>query len=1097
MMNKDFFRFRFVYWFFFLIVSHSAFSGENNNSVVSQQLNSLTKQLIESNTLHPAQTKSLKNTAQLRLHAIQANLALYPNEVLDVVLSKEAIARMDVSVQPLVEKTVSSLKGTFVQMCALEDKHAQRYYLKVNDKETYALYFASVPEQLPNTGEEVVINQAYLFPVDKNDFAVQGYLLLPLNQQVITKINQTAPLYPTTGDFKTLVFLVNFQNEPNNKPYSVASVYAMLKNVNDYFYENSSQKTTLSTNVVGWYTIPYDSTVSCDSITQAMVSNATAQANAAGVDVSSYRRRIFLFPRMKSCGWAGLGYIGGGDRWGISWVNGHLSLIVMGHELGHNFGLNHARALTCTGGTIAGACNYNDSSVGAVYGDTADIMGNRFPGHFNAKEKESLGWLDSPGFPGIATVTANGTFNLSPYETLTQDIKALRIAKTSPVTNASTYYYLEYRQPIGFDAGLGNNLTNGLLIHEGVRGTNSSTYLLDAVPDGGNFSNAALAPGNLFHDPNAPGGGVTVSVNSADTTRANVTVTFGSASACVRAAPIITVSPSDIQLVNAGNAASYTFTLTNKDSPSCGNGTFDLKAAPVADVTATLSNNNVSVAPGAAVSTQLMIQSSTSTPQGVYSVQVNGYNRASPSIQGAGVAKMQVQIPCTQTNPSIILSPTTQTARAGSTVNYTVSVSNKNPVSCPAASYNLAAQIPSGFTAAISPNTLTLNSNASASGVLSLTSAATLPASTYGFNVKASNTANSALSASVAGQYITTSQCVYAAPTVTITPSNASTSGTNPVIYNFSLKNNHSPACGYGLFRFSRQTDDGNIAVSMNANGALILPNEVYNGTITVTPNALAKIGSHQLSITTDIEGGTKLVSPYSLNYLATPSCVRANPTMSIFPSTQTGAAGGTVNYAIHVTNKDSAGCAAQQFNVATVFPTNLFGTVTPSSLVLSPGASAAAVLKVSSYSNIPSTNYNLTTKVTSSVDASLSTSATVQYNTLSQCVYKNPTITITPNSQTTSGTNAVKYNLSLTNNNSSACAYSRFRFARETDDYNVPITMTTNGEGILAGQTMQTVITVTPNLKARLGPHTLTLKTDLQDGTILQNQFNVMINKP
>jgi hypothetical protein len=1084
--------FLFVFWLF----AHTAVSAANNSSLVSSQLKLLTKQVLDSNALHSKYMQSSTKNAELRLQTMQANLADYPKEVLAVAFSQQVIKQLDASAQPFLEHFVASLKGTFISLCALGDEHAQRYYLKVSDHTTYAIQFVNLPDQLPKTGDQVIINQAFLIPAISTDTTIQGHLLVPPGLHAITKIGIT-PDYPTTGNFKTLVFLVNFQDAPTNKPYTVDSVKAMMKDINDYFYENSSQMTTLTSDVVGWYTIPYNSTVSCDSIAQAIVSSATAQATAAGIDVSSYQRRMFVFPHMQTCGWVGLGYIGGGDPWGITWINGYLRLIVMGHELGHNFGLSHAHALTCTGGAIGGTCNYNDSSVGAIYGDTADLMGNRFPGHFNAKEKEALGWLDNTNFPAINTVTQNGTFNLAPYEALTADFKAIRIPKTSPVTNNSTYYYLEYRQPIGFDAALGSDLTKGILIHEAVRGDDSSTYLLDAVPDGGNFSNAALAPGNSFNDPNAPGGGVTVSVNSADTKKANVTITFETTSTCVRAAPVLTVTPSITQWINAGAAAAYTITLLNKDSANCGNSNFNISAAPVAGVTSTLSANTVSAAPGLTASTTLQIQSTTATLNGVYSIQVSGYNAASPTMLGAGVANLGVQSTCSATNPTLLITPSSQSGSAGGTVNYSVSLSNKNSAACAAITYSLTTLLPTGLTGAITPSTLTLNSNATASATLNLVSFSTTPAATYTVSAKATDLVNSSLSASASSQYVVTSNCIYAAPTVAITPASQNSSGTAPITYNFAITNNHSAACGYGLFRFSRQTDDPNLSVSMSTNGELLLPGKTYSGKVTVTPTVNTRLGTHNLSVTTDVQGGTKLVSPYIFNYSTLPTCIHANPVVSLSPSSQSGPSGGTVSYAINVTNKDSEGCAAQGFNLSTVLPTNLTGSITPAALTLSPGVSAPAVLKVTSPSTTPAANYNLSVKVTSVMDASFNNIASALYTTTSDCVYAPPTVSITPLSQTTSGSNPVNYSFTITNNHTNACGYGLFRFAMETDDYNVKLTMNTNGELLLPGKSFTSNITVTPNLSANLGNHILALKTAVQDGSIIKSEFNLLVTKP
>ena len=63
--------------------------------------------------------------------------------------------------------------------------------------------------------------------------------------------------------------------------------------------------------------------------------------------------------RSRTCpavGWAGLAYLPGTS----SWINGSMNLRVVGHELGHNFGVHHASTLACTN---AGASVVRSSTV--------------------------------------------------------------------------------------------------------------------------------------------------------------------------------------------------------------------------------------------------------------------------------------------------------------------------------------------------------------------------------------------------------------------------------------------------------------------------------------------------------------------------------------------------------------------------------------------------------------------------------------------------------------------------------------------------------------------------------------------------------------
>src|SRR5205085_3337607 len=78
------------------------------------------------------------------------------------------------------------------------------------------------------------------------------------------------------------------------------------------------------------------------------------------------------------------------------------------------------------------------------YGNLIDAMGSAYPGHYNAFQKEQLGWLNYGSSPSITTVTTSGTYILEAYESVNSGPKALKILKsTDSTTGAKTWYYLE------------------------------------------------------------------------------------------------------------------------------------------------------------------------------------------------------------------------------------------------------------------------------------------------------------------------------------------------------------------------------------------------------------------------------------------------------------------------------------------------------------------------------------------------------------------------------------------------------------------------------------------------------------------------------
>ncbi|MDH3444293.1 MAG: peptidase M11, partial [Deltaproteobacteria bacterium] len=106
------------------------------------------------------------------------------------------------------------------------------------------------------------------------------------------------------------------------------------------------------------------------------------------------------------------------------------------------------------------------------------------------------------------------------------------------------------------------------------------------------------------------------------------------------------------------------------------------------------------------------------------------------------------------------------------------------------------------------------------------------------------------------------------------------------------------------------------------------------------------------------------------------PVCVRANPSVSLSPSSQTAGIGSSANYTVTVTNADNSACTASTFNLTSVMPGGLSGSFGSSALSLSPGSSGSTSLQVSSSATAAAGNYNFTATATNSADSSYQKSA-------------------------------------------------------------------------------------------------------------------------
>jgi hypothetical protein len=415
----------------------------------------------------------------------------------------------------------------------------------------------------------------------------------------------------TFGEQHTLVVLVNFQDNTAT-PHSWATVHSTtFQTVSNFYRENSYDQTWLSGDVVGYYTLPMTSSV-CDYNKIATLGEQAA--SAAGVNVSAYSRRVFVFPDLAACSWWGLGNVGGNPS--RAWVSGSYTLFVAAHELGHNFGNHHSKSQPC-------------SSTGCStieYGDSHDIMGNKAAVHTNAFQKERLGWLNYGGSPPIQTVSTSGAYTIDPMATLGVYPKALKILKSGTTAGSRTFYYVEVRTSTGFDAAA----APGVLIHTGSESAGNTSFQLDMAPTTTSFD-ALLDAGQIFTDSTI---GLTIRTISAGAGGATVDVTVGAGSAptCVTRAPTVSLSPSGTRTTDPGQNVTWDATIRNNDDPGCAGATFALASLVPSGWSGGFDRPSVSISPGTnGIAVLNITPSSTATGTSAYSANANRTGSTGPS----------------------------------------------------------------------------------------------------------------------------------------------------------------------------------------------------------------------------------------------------------------------------------------------------------------------------------------------------------------------------------------------------------------------------------------------------------------------------------
>jgi hypothetical protein len=292
---------------------------------------------------------------------------------------------------------------------------------------------------------------------------------------------------------KLAVVLFNFKNDdrqPMTREQVQRQIFLDAYSAREFYKEQSygllqlSGKTGPQGEVFGWYSI--------DAINRpcsyaAWGEMALAAARNAGADLTGYDNTVFFFPASDACPFLGVGQQPGNN----TWMNG-MSIATFIHELGHNIGTPHAAARTCTG-PDGKRVTLGDSCRDAEYGNPFDVMGAGFR-HTHAYNKAQARWLSSSN---IGIVDKDGVYTVLAQERPSDGVQVLRVPR-----DPSTFYYLEYRQPFGFDNfAVGSPAVSGLIVVIGteLRGL-ARSFLLDMSPETTTLGDAPLAVGKTFED---------------------------------------------------------------------------------------------------------------------------------------------------------------------------------------------------------------------------------------------------------------------------------------------------------------------------------------------------------------------------------------------------------------------------------------------------------------------------------------------------------------------------------------------------------------------------------------------------------------------
>lgn len=583
----------------------------------------------------------LVDLARQRHDALAELVEADPAEVLRVALPPAIRASLPAEAQAYVEESAEE-SGEVEVLHVDHVDTSEDYYLYFLDtpRGRFSLHFAGDAPDL-STGAQARVRGV----------RVGKAIVVAGSADVLA--DKAAAVPNTRGAQKTLAILVNFSNAPT-QPFTPAYAQNVIFGDTSAFdYELSYQQTTLTGAVAGWFTIAATSTT-CDY--GAIATQAKAAATNAGYALSNYSRLVYVFPS-NSCTWWGLGSVGGTPSQAWIHTKWGLSYRIVGHEMGHNFGLFHAHSLDCGSASVAAS-----GCTSSEYGDVFDLMGSSSTGgHFNAFHKERLGWLAdgvSPPITTVAAVTGTASYDIAPLERARDTApRALKIPRATACGANNEWFYVESRKAVGYDAGMGGstNVVSGVVVRKVTEGAADSSYLLDMTAGTTAWSDAALVAGQSFTDPVS---GLTIATVAADANGARVSVTYPAAS-CTRAAPLVTVTPGGTVWTAAGQSVGYTVQTQNRDSCGCAASNFDVTAAVPGGWAAT-NARTPSVAPGATASSSILVTTPAGAAAGFYAVTLATTNVVAPSMTASAASTVSIEAATT--------TPTTPVSSIGAVV---------------------------------------------------------------------------------------------------------------------------------------------------------------------------------------------------------------------------------------------------------------------------------------------------------------------------------------------------------------------------------------------------------------------------------------------
>ncbi len=225
--------------------------------------------------------------------------------------------------------------------------------------------------------------------------------------------------------------------------------------------------------------------------------------------------------------------------------------------------------------------------------------------------------------------------------------------------------------------------------------------------------------------------------------------------------------------------------------------------------------------------------------------------------------------------------------------------------------------------------------------------------------------------------------CTRATPTLGLSGPSSSVAAGSTQNYTVSLRNNDSAACSSTAFNVAQSVPAGWTG-TLSASTMTLSPGLTSTANLAVTSTTTASgsfgIGAGSGSTVGSVHTASASAT-YAVSAPAPVVCARAAPTVTLSGPTAAVVSGTTQAYSISVKSNDSSACTSTTYNLAKSVPAGWTGTLSASSLTVSPGANASANLSVISASGTAAGTYGIGTGTSSSASSSHTASASTVYS--------------------------------------------------------------------------------------------------------------------